>query len=208
MLKRTASIVSMLAVTWMGSVGAARPSAVTAPSRAGAAASSLSSTDVETARGCVADETAPVIFYGRVPAVDMVSSEKSFVEILPQSVATSLYFSVLESNVTGSSWLPANAYSDPNFLQKGVEIMQQLQMAMQSSKSARILHTGEFVCRGFGPGKYSFMATVHAVGRSESSSEPTFETYLYRSDVMVPPTHKSRVIVTVPAFRLLGQSPK
>jgi hypothetical protein len=203
-----ASIASTFAVIAIGGdvALAAQPSPMIARPVARAAAPSLNSSGVRSARECVADDSAPVVFYGRVPAVEMISAQPSYVQILPQSDATTLYFSVLESNVTGTSWLPPDAYSDPNFLQKEGVMMGQLRAAMQISVNARILHTGEFVCRGFAAGKYSFLATVHALGRREGAPQSSLETYVYRSDVTVPPTSKGRVVVTVPAFRLVGHN--
>jgi hypothetical protein len=177
--------------------------------RTAGAASAPANPDVQTARSCVADETAPITFYGSVPASGLIASAPSVVQIFPESTVTTFYLSLIEQNARGRGGeLPPEAASDPQFVQHQVDLIGQVSTLMRVAKFAPLLHTGQFVCRGFTPGSYAFLATVHAIGHSANSSLPSLETYFYRADVTVPATRKGHLVVTVPAFHLLGQNPQ
>jgi len=195
-------------ITYAASLGAMLASLALACARV-AAAAGLPSADLQTARACVADATAPITFYGSIPASGLVSGQPSFVQIFPASSVTTFYLSLIGRDAQGTGGqVPAEAASDPQYIQHQVDMMGQVGTLMRAVKSAQVLHTGQFVCRGFTPGTYALLATVHAIGRSARSTEPSLETYFYRSDVTVPPTRNPHVVVTVPAFHLLGQYPQ
>ncbi len=156
---------------------------------------------------CAANPASPIVFYGQLPKLRYLDEEPSLVQIFPTTDISEFYFDSLNDRVHGVS--PTSPPGGGMEFQRHRLDMMIASIKMQSTGAhALISRKGSWACRGFSPGKYSFLATLHVLGKSQSSNgQDTFITQYYRADVNVGDTNKPIVLVPVAPFRLIGQTP-
>lgn len=177
---------------------------------AGAEANAMPAADKTAAESCVGDATAPYVFYGSVPAAGFVDTMPSQVEIYQSSDITLAYLAQVENNVNGT--IPKytqDETDDPQFLPRKLEQARAFASMSRIAKIAPVIHTGQFLCRGFLPGRYEFFATVHVFApTANSGGQKMLVTQYFRSTLEARPTRKGKLYLAVPGFRLVGQVPK
>ncbi len=156
---------------------------------------------------CSANASSPIIFYGQLPQLHFADEQPSFVQIFPTTDISEFFFDSLNDRLHGVT--PTSPPGGGIAFQQHRLDMTISTINMQSTGPRAIVsRKGAWACKGFSPGKYSFLATVHMIGKSQSSNgEDTFITQYYRADINVGDTNKPAVLVPVTPFRLVGQTP-